>query len=154
MAIDTTIDLIQTLIRTTVTAARKVPALRAYPLKADTADLPLILTVPGEGTWHHKGIGGALKREDRAYQVICFYEPLGQSELPVRMLGAAQLLQSIKDALLTSPNFALADPGQYQVTIEASTDNPHSDTGITPNQMIGGVNYHGFVITLRVRELW
>lgn len=155
MALATTIDLIQTLIRTNVSAARKVPALSAYPLKADTADLPLILTVPGEATWHTKGLEGALRREDRTYRIVCFYEPLGQSELPTRMLGAAQLLQTVKDLILATPS--LADPvsyGDYQVTLEQSEDNPHQDDGITPNQAIGGANYHGWEIRVRVRELW
>ena len=155
MALDATIDLIQTLIRTNISAARKVPALSAYPLKADTADLPLILTVPSNATWHTKGLEGALRREDRTYRIVCFYEPLGQSELPTRLLGAAQLLQSVKDLILSTP--ALSDPvsyGDYQVTLEQSEATPHEDDGITPNQQIGGVNYHGWEIRVRVRELW
>ena len=155
MALATTIDLIQTLIRTNVAAARKVPALSAYPLKADTADLPLILTVPGEAQWHTKGMGGVLKREDRTYRIIAFVEPLGQSELPARMLAAATLLQTVKDLILDTP--ALSDPttyGDYQVTLEQSEAQPHADDGITPNQMIGGVNYHGWEMRVRVRELW
>lgn len=155
MALATTIDLIQTLIRTNVAAARSVPALASYPLTAPTANLPLILTVPGEATWSTKGVEGALRREDRTYRIICFYEPLGQSELPTRMLGAATLLQSVKDVILGTP--ALADPvnyGDYQVTLEQSESTPHQDDGITPNQMIGGANYHGWEIRVRVRELW
>ena len=155
MALATTIDLIQTLIRTNVTAATKVPALAKYPLKADTADLPLILTVPADATWSTKGVEGALRREDRTYRILAFVEPLGQSELPTRMLAAATLLQTVKDLILSTP--ALADPvsyGDYQVTLEQSLENPHQDDGITPNQMIGGVNYHGWEIRVRVRELW
>lgn len=155
MALSTTIDLIQTLIRDGGTSARKVPALSAYPLKADTADLPLVLTVPGEATWHTKGLEGALRREDRVYRVIAFVEPLGQNELPTRVLLAATLLQELKDLFLGTP--ALSDPtsyGDYQVTIEQSDAQPHSDGGIVPTLQIGGVPYHGFTIELRVRELW
>lgn len=155
MALATTIDLIQTMIRTGGTTARKVPALASYPLKADTADLPLILTVPADATWSTKGVEGALRREDRTYRILCFYEPLGQSELPTRLLGAATLLQQVKDIILDTP--ALADPvnyGEYQVTLEQSAENPHQDDGITPNQQIGGVVYHGFEVRVRVRELW
>lgn len=155
MAVSTTVDLIQTLIRTGGTSARKVPAVSAYPLKADTADLPLVLTAPAEGTWHTKGLGGALRREDRTYRIIVFVEPLGQSELPARLLAAMTLLQEIKDLILATP--ALADPtnyGDYQVTLEQSEERPHADSGIIPSLQMGGVAYHGFTIDVRVRELW
>lgn len=155
MAVSTTINLIQTLIRTGGTSAVTVPALSAYPLKADTADLPLVLTVPGEATWHTKGLGGALRREDRTYRVVAFVEPLGQGELPTRLLAAATLLQELKDLFLGTP--ALSDPtnyGDYQVTIEQSEARPHGDSGIVPSLTIGGAAFHGFTIDLRVRELW
>ena len=153
MAIADTVDLIQTLIRN-AGLGTTVPAFAAYPLKADTADLPLILTLPSEGTFHHKGVGGALKRQDRTYRVIVFVEPLGQSVFPTRAIAAATLLQSLIDLFLMPSSVALADPPTYQVTIEEGAGNPHSDTGIVPSLEIGGAAHHGFEIRLRVRELW
>lgn len=158
MAIATTIDLIQGVNRA-ISGVRTCPALSRYPLKADTADLPLVLTLPAEGTFHHEGIGGGLKRQDRVYRIIVFVEPIGQNQFPVRAYDTAVLLQAFIDRWLTVSTetglpVALADPPTYQVTVEASISNPHSDTGIDPNLTIGGVPYHGFTISLRVRELW
>lgn len=159
MSVAITTDLIQTGIRTAgaswTVKPRKVPAVSAYPLKADTADLPLILTRPAEATWHTKGIENALRREDREYEILVFVEPLGQSELPARLIEAMGLLQDVKDWILSTP--ALSDPtnyGDYQVTLQQSEASPHSDGGIVPDLLIGGVAYHGFRVRARVRELW
>lgn len=158
MAIATTIDLIQNVNRA-ISGVRTCPTLARYPLKADTADLPLVLTIPAEGTFHHKGMGGSLKRQDRIYKIIAFVEPTGQNQFPVRAKETADLLQAFITTWLTvgitdGEPIALADPPTYQVTIEDSESAPHSDTGIDPNLTIGGVTYHGFTISLRVRELW
>lgn len=158
MSIDTTTDLIQAINRS-VTGVRKAPPMASYPLKADTADLPLILTWQGEATWHHEGLGGGKRRQDRIYHILGFIEPLGQSELPTRALAATRLLQAIIDRWLTVDQVngdpvALADPPTYQVTAQASSGSPHSDTGIVSDLSIGGVAFHGFRIRLRVREIW
>lgn len=158
MAIDTTVNLIQA-VNATISGVTTCPQLSAYPLKADTADLPLCLTVPGPGTWHHKGIGGALKRQDRTYQIVVFVEPVIQSQFPRNALATAQLMQAFIEMWLNvnlsnGAAVTLADPPPYQVTVEESEASPHSDEGIRSDLMIGGNPYHGFILSLRVRELW
>ena len=158
MSIAATIDLIQTVNRG-VTGVTFAPALAKYPLSLTTAQLPAVLTVPGEGTFHHGGIGGGKRRQDRQYHIHCFAEPLGQSTFPTRALAATTVLQALIEAWLavnqgSGAPIALADPPPYQVTVEASPGDPHSDTGLIPSLEIGGTPYHGFTITLRVRELW
>ncbi len=158
MSIPDTIDLIQAVNRG-VTGITSAPPLARYPKSGDTPRLPMALTIPGEGTFHHGGIGGGKKRQDRTYQIVVFVEPVAQSEFPTNALRAATVLQNMIETWLrvdqaNGANVALADPPPYQVTVEASPASPHSDTGITPNQSIGGVPYHGFTINLRVRELW
>lgn len=153
MSIPATIDLIQTVNRG-VAGVRLAPALAAYPLKADTADLPLVLTWPSEGTWQSE-LGGSKRRQDRTYRVICFLEPLGQSELPKRLDNAAMLLQAMIETWLEPYTAALASPvnaGDKQVTV--AIGQALEDTGITPTLTIGGVPHFGFELRLRVRELW
>ncbi len=159
MGIVQTINLIQT-VNATISGVRKAPQVAQYPVKADTPDLPLVLTVPAAGQWHHSGIGGALKRMDRVYRIVCFLEPLGQNELPARFQDSMNLLQAFVDMWLTPTGttgypIALADPvnaGDPQVTI--ADGNPHSDTGLRRDLRMGNVLYMGFTIDLRVRELW
>lgn len=153
MSITATIDLIQTVNRG-VAGVRLAPALAAYPLKADTADLPLVLTWPAEGTWQSE-LGGSKRRQDRTYRVICFVEPLGQSEMPKRLDSAAVLLQAMIETWVAPSTAALASPinaGDKQVTVEVGR--PQEDTGITPSLSIGGLPHFGFELRLRVRELW
>lgn len=156
MAVNTTINLLQAVNRS-ITGVKKAPVLEKYPTQLNTADLPFVISWPAEGTWHHEGMGGALKRQDRVYRILVYIEPLGQNDIPTRAAAAAVLLQRFIEKYLDPATVALADPSgsnPYQVTVEEGANSPHSDGGLVSNLVFGGVPYHGFEVRVRVRELW
>lgn len=147
---------IQALNRTT-TGVQAAPALNDYPTVIDTADLPLVITWPGAGTWHHKGMGGAQKRQDRSLRVLCFVDPLGQNDIPSRAAEGVVLLQRLINLYLNPDSVPVTDPTgaePYQITIEEGDSNPHSDSGLVSNLSFAGKSYSGFEIKLRARVLW
>ena len=151
-----TINLLQAVNRS-VAGVKKAPVLAKYPTKLESADLPFAISWPSDGTWHHEGMGGSQKRQDRVYRVLVYVEPLGLNDIPSRAVAAATLLQRFIEKYLAPETVPLADPGgsnPYQVTIEEGSGSPHSDGGLVSNLVFGGVPYHGFELHVRVRELW
>jgi hypothetical protein len=151
-----TIDLIQTINRG-ISGVRRAPPLVSMPTQINTADLPFVVTWIGDGTSFHKGLNTSLLRMDRTYRIIAFVAPLGQSIIPDRATEAALLLQHVIEAWLRVESVALADPdanGGYQVTLQVSETQPIRDSGLRSDLMFGGVPYHGFEVSLPVRELW
>ena len=155
MSVRATIDLIQTANRT-VTLARTVPAFANYPLTADTVRLPLVLTWPDGATWRRE-IAESKKREDRVYVIMVFVQPIGQGELPARSSEAVTLLDAFRDFWLSLDAngypTALANMSP-QVTVMWDGEYPQ-DTGVgaLPPLKVGGTQYTGFEIRLKVREL-
>src|SRR2546429_67943 len=72
MAIDTTINLLQTL-HSSIQGVVSSPQLSAYPTVVDTAACPYVITWPTQGDWYMKG--GGWKVQTRVYTVICFIAP-------------------------------------------------------------------------------
>lgn len=130
------------------------PNLDAYPTVLDTPNLPCLLTWPADGAWFQKGHG--YKVDERVFLVLGFVEPLGQNDIPSRAVAAVQLLQSVRAMWVTPANIPL-DSGAssgYQITVESSSENRHSDQGITPDLAFGGKAYYGFRLRLNTRILW
>lgn len=157
--IATTIDLIQTVNRSIITAwgRGKAPPLASYPLKLDTADAPLVITVPGRAQWSRQQFGSK-KRTDRPYRVIVFVAPLGQNELPARIDDTVRLISAFEDTWLAVDAqgypTALQDPtnaGDRQITFVPDAT---EDGGLAVDLQIGGVPWSGFEIQLGVREQW
>lgn len=153
MAIDTTINLIQTLNRS-ISGIKQAPNLAQYPTVLHTANLPYAITWPASGEWFHQGQGGSYKRENRNYRIIVYIEPLGQNDIPSRAVEAVTLLEQFKAKYLTPTTIALANPPTYQVTIQVDEDKPITDTGLVSDLLFSGTPYHGFEIEISVRELW
>ena len=150
MSIVNAINLLQTL-HSGVSGVTRAPQLAQYPTVIDTADLPYVITWPGEGQFAIKG--GGYKVIHRTYRVIAFVEPLGQNDIPSRAVTAVTLLSNLIDAYITASNVALSD-GPVQLTIESSDTNRHRDGGLVSNLSFSGKPYHGFEIRLNVRELY
>ena len=153
----TTINLLQAINRA-ITGVRKAPAVHQYPPSIITNDLPMILTWPSDATWERKGGFGALNREDRTYRIIAFVEPVGQKDIPTRLVAAVNLLVAFEEAYLlrATSNILLSAPtalgeGTHQIVIAGV---PQSDGGIISNLSAGGVPFHGFELRIAVRELW
>lgn len=154
--IASTIDLLQQ-VNASIVGVARAPLLASMPTQINTADLPFALTWPSQGSFHSKGVQGSPYRQDRSYRVIVFVEPTGQSILPARAVAAATLLQRFIETYLTVEVIALADPddnGSYQVTLQPSPNAPITDSGLRTDLLFGGVPYHGFEITVPVREIW
>jgi hypothetical protein len=155
MSVRATIDLIQTANRQ-IAGTRTVPTFAQYPLTADTVRLPMVLTWPDQATWTRQQFGGK-KREDRVYVIMVFVQPIGQGEMPARSAEAVVLLDAFRDFWLSLDGngypTALADMSP-QVTVMWDGEYPQdSGVGALPPLKVGGTQYTGFEIRLKVREL-
>jgi hypothetical protein len=151
-----TINDIQALNRA-VTGVKRAPDLDSYPTVLDTSNLPFVLTWPTEATWHSEGMGGAPKRMDRTFRIICFYEKLGQNDIPTRTAGAVKLLQRHINKFLNPASIPVRDPSDtepYQVTLERGKNAPHGDSGIRSDLKFGGDFFTGYDLQVRVRVQW
>jgi hypothetical protein len=132
------------------------PNRETYPTNLSTASLPMILTWPSEGLWYVKGDGFGM--DERTFLVMVYVAPIAQDDIPSRAVESEDLLDAIKNLWLTRANIGLVDPGDnaggYQVTIESSFGNGHTDGGLTSGPTFAGVAYTGFVVRLRARISW
>src|SRR3954470_24277104 len=92
--IQDTINAMQALHRAVADIAT-APPLDQYPTVLDTGTIPYILTWPGPGTWHHGGMGGSPRRQDRTMFVLCYLRPLGQNDIPSRAVEGALIMQRL-----------------------------------------------------------
>ena len=151
MAIDTTIDLLQTL-NAGITGVVSAPLLAQYPTVLDTASLPMVIMWPTGGQFYIKG--GGWKVATRTYALICWVAPIAQNDVPSNLAISAPLLQRFIDAYIDADNIQQAIPPTYQVTIRSGQDNQHADDGIRSDLTFGGKPYHGFIIHVHIHEQW
>ena len=139
MSITTTIATLQAknaLITGVTTAPTKFPA------SINTADLPLVLVLPGEGSWGTQAIG--LKRQDRIYRILVYVEAVGQATIDERMNDVIPLLQAFGAAYLSDISF-LSDSNIDQVQI------PFTDGGAVVLPYAGN-DYTGFEMRVTITE--
>ena len=139
----------QTLNRTI--AGVQAPPPEAYPTSIDTTNgQPFVMTWPGGGENWQKGAG--YSQGTRTFRVICFLDPVAQSDIPSHAVEGALLLQQLVNLYIKSVNTPLINPGAYQATIESGPSGPHiSDGGLVPTLSFRGVPYFGFEIAVPVR---
>ena len=134
----------------------QAPALSRYPTSLDTAALPMVLAWPAEGSWYLKGDGFA--QDERMLMLTGYVAPLGQDDIPSRAVDTIRLLEAVRSLWLTRASIALINPddnaGGYQVTIESSFGNGHSDGGIVSGPVFAGARYEGFVLRVKARIQW
>lgn len=139
-----------------VTGVASAPALDSYPTVLDTAALPCVLTIPAESQFWIKG-GRANVIDPQGLRVVCFLEPLGINDIPVRMQEAVLLLQRLRNVYINPAKVPVINPSvtyPFQVTLESSEERTHRDSGISPNLSFNGKPYYGFEITLSARILY
>ena len=140
-----------------VDGVENAPQVVQYPTAIDTAARPYVITWPGPATWHHEGMGGSPRRQDRTMFVLCYIDPLGQNDIPTRLASGILVMQRLVDVWLTPSSIALHNPTAaepWQTTVEESSNSPHSDEGIVSNLMFRGVPWTGFQLSVRVRIKW
>lgn len=134
----------------------QAPALSRYPTSLDTAALPMLLTWPADGTWYLKGDGFA--EDTRTMTMTGYLAPIGQDDIPSRVLDSVRMLEALINLWLTRASIALIDPGSnaggYQATIESAHGLGHSDGGVMTGPVFGGTRYEGFVLRIRTRIAW
>lgn len=149
MTILTTITALQTL-HATVAGVTTAPTV--YPGKLNSADLPMILVLPADGTADLEAIG-ARKRHDGIYRAYVYVAPLTEG-VPVDegVQTCILLLQALLDMYLNSTNVQLTT-SPSQAIIRASTTTPirHSPIATLP---FGGTDYRGFTVDISVMEKW
>lgn len=134
----------------------QAPALERYPTSLDTAALPMLLTWPADGSWYLKGDGFA--EDTRTMTVTGYLAPLGQDDIPSRVLDSVRMLGALRNLWLSRASIALIspddNPGGYQTTIESAHGLGHSDGGVMTGPVFGGTRYEGFVLRVRTRIAW
>jgi hypothetical protein len=123
-----------------ITGVKSAPT--TYPGSINTASLPMVITIPGSGSWGSQAIG--LQRQDRNYIVRIYVEPVGQATVDERMDDIIPLLQAFGDAYLSDIGF----------TGDANIDNlniPFTDSGVT-TLYFGETAYIGFELQVTITE--
>ena len=113
-----------------------------WPSSINTADLPMAITLPAEGTWTTAAIG--LDRQDRTYRIMVYVEPLGQRTVDERMDAVIPLIGSLGAAYLGDLGIA-ADTNIDQVQL------PITDSGPTV-LTFAEIDYIGFEMRLTITE--
>ena len=122
-----------------------------YPTSIDTTNgQPFVMTWPGDGEDWQKGAGYSQGR--RTYRVICFLDPVAQSDIPSHAIDGMSILRKLKNVYILSSNTPLINPGAFQATIESGPDGPHiTDSGLIPTLSFGGRAWFGFEIPVPIR---
>lgn len=149
MSILTTIAALQAL-HAAVDGVQSAPT--AYPAKLNSADMPMVLVLPAEGTADLEAIG-ARKRHDGIYRVYVYIAPLTEGT-PVNegVQRAILLMQEFLDMYLDSTNVQLTS-SPSQAIIRAGRDTPIRHSAIATLQF-GGNDYRGFTFDVTVMEKW
>lgn len=135
----------------TITGVQAPPP-QQYPTSIDTTNgQPFVMTWPGGGENWQKGAGYS-QGAPRTFRVICFLDPVAQSDIPSHVVDGAMLLQQLVNLYINSTNTRLIDTPPYQATIQSGPDGPHiSDGGLVPTLSFGGRPWFGFELAVPVR---
>lgn len=123
-----------------------------YPSALNTADMPIVLVLPAEGTADLEAIG-ARKRHDGIYRAFVYIAPIAQGT-PVNegMQTGILLLQALLDLYLDATNVQLtSSPSQAIIRAGAASPIRHSPIATLP---FGELAYRGFTVDIGVMEKW
>lgn len=129
----------------------QAPPPEAYPTAIDTTQgQPFVMTWPGDGDDWQKG--GGYSQGQRTFRVLCFLDPVAQSDIPSHAVAGALLLQQFKNLYIKSVNAPLINPGAFQATMESGPTGGHmTDAGLVPTLSFGGRAWFGFELAIIVR---
>lgn len=140
MTIATTVAALQAL-HATVTGVTKAPTVT--PASINTADLPMVITIPGACTWSHEAVG--LRKQVREYIVRLFVGPVGQDTVDEAFDAAVPIIQAMGQAYIDNPTLTSA------VT---HIDQDFTDTGLDGQLLFAGNTYRGCEFRVRITEKW
>lgn len=140
MTIATTIAALQAL-HATVTGVTSAPT--TTPASINTADLPMVITIPGACTWKQEYAGGHVT--EREYIVRLFVSPVGQDTVDEAFDAAVPIIQAIGEAYQDDPTLTAA------VT---HIDNNFTDTGLDGQLLFAGQAYRGCEFRVTITEKW
>jgi hypothetical protein len=140
MTIATTIAALQAL-HITVTGVVTAPTVT--PASINTADLPLVLTIPGAATWEQEYAGG--HEQTREYVVRLYVGPVGQDTVDEAFDAAVPIIQAIGTAYQDNPTLTGA---------VSHIDTGFTDTGLDGQLMFAGQAYRGCEFRVKVTEKW
>lgn len=123
-----------------------------YPASLNSADLPMALTLPADGTLDLEAIQ-ARKRRDTTYRVFMYVAPVTEgSGVDEGTQRSIELLDALGDAYVTAANIQLTtSPSQAIIQTSRETRIRHSPIGIVT---FAGVAYRGFTFDVNVMEKW
>ena len=113
----------------------------AVPASLNTADLPMIITLPGPATWNHAAM--ALPRTERTYVVRCYIDAVAQGlGVDEGYQSTVTMIQTMGDAYKVWQNWNSTNFEQIRTV---------SDEG---HQILNyaGVDYHGCTFQLSIVE--
>lgn len=139
MTVAATVTALQT-IHAAISGVNTAPP--AMPSNLNTATMPIVLTMPGPGTWRPQAID-LLIRCERTYTVRCYVGPVGQDKA-----GPENAIAAISPMLDAFGQAYLAD-----ITLGGAVDTITSitDTGVTTLQW-AGIDHWGFEFSLNIVE--
>ena len=140
MTIATTVAALQAK-HATVTGVTTAPT--ATPASINTADMPLVITIPGPATWGEEYSEG--HAQVREYIVRLFYGPVGQDTVDEAFDAVIPIVQAIGTAYQDDPNLGGA---------VAHIDSGFTDTGLDGQLMFAGQMYRGCEFRVRITEKW
>ena len=157
MTITTVIAALQT-INKAVTDVDNAPT--DYPVSIEQADLPMVITWPGESTSGYQA--GA--QSQRTYQIILYVLPAEQGRgIAEGWNKTKTMLQNLIEAYLTPGNHQLNVAGAYDanITPDKGGDTPLLDNGFEiiawpppATGTDGFPHYFGAQISVVVKERW
>lgn len=140
MTIATTVAALQAL-HATVTGVANAPT--KTPASINTADMPLVITIPGAATWGEEYSEG--HAQVREYIVRLFYGPVGQGTVDAAFDAVIPIIQAIGTAYQDDPNLGGA---------VAHIDKGFTDTGLEGTLLFGKQEYRGCEFRVRITEKW
>lgn len=139
MSIYTTWEKLNTL-HATVSGVVKVST--SFPDTINSADMPLVMTIPGSAEWNPHAVGGpmgGLNRQKRTYTVRCYIKPEAQDISPDPW---------IQKAMVLIQRFGAAYLDHWSLDGVIDQFDSVADSGLRDNLPGGSAAYCGFEFTL------
>lgn len=113
----------------------------AVPSSLNTAQLPIVIVLPGPAAWSNQAIG--LTRNDRTYNVRVYVAPIAQGQgIDQGYQATIALMQTLGAAYVDWPNWH----GSNFEQMTAIADDGHQVLSYA------GIDYHGATFRLNITE--
>lgn len=148
MSVDATITALQAL-NATITGVTWAPD--KYPRSIPSSQLPVVLVLPGEGSWD--GTQNVGRRQFRTYRHMVYVQPVSQDLTTKTLETVRKLLQAFGEAYTDVDNIILTTTDTSKTVSVISNPQDITDTGLASLEFAGNL-YHGFEFRTRIFEKW